>query len=149
MTHFLCVSGHESAKNASWSGQLLNKYSCLIKLKVEAGQGSITLLDYTFVNVIVKHWNNTITSNIFKKHRIINKVLESVENIFLIQFCGSSFAEFFVTGCLIMTSPFWSLLLCSVLICGQPIGQSVIYTRRCLFHNAHQNMCVYCNFNIL
>ena len=34
-----------------------------------------------------------------------------------------------------MTSPFWSLLLCSVLICGQPIGQSVIYTRRCLFLN--------------
>ena len=90
---------------------MLNKYSCLIKLKVEAGQGSIILLDYTFVNVIVKHWNNTITSN-----RIIKKILESVENIFLIQFCGSSFAEFFVTGCLIMTSPFWSLLLCSVLI---------------------------------
>ena len=35
-------------------------------VKVEAGQVSITLLDYTFVNVTVKHWNNTITSNILK-----------------------------------------------------------------------------------
>ena len=54
-------------------------------------------------------------------------MLESVENIFsllfpiifeqkYIQFCGSSFAEFFVSGCLIMMSLFWSsLLLCSLL----------------------------------
>ena len=36
-----------------------------------------------------------------------------------IQFCGSSFAEFFVIGCLIIMSPFQSfLLLCLVLICG-------------------------------
>ena len=45
-----------------------------------------------------------------------------------------------------MTSPFWSLLLCSVLICGQPIDQSVIHTRRCLFHNTHHN---YNNMNIV
>ena len=35
-----------------------------------------------------------------------------------------------------MMSPFWySLQLCSVLICGPPIGQSVIYARRYLFQN--------------
>ena len=57
-----------------------------------------------------------------------------------------------------MMSPFWSLLLCSVLIRGPPIGQYVIYTRRCLFHNISLHIthitiitiCVYCsNFNII
>ena len=66
-----------------------------------------------------------MTSNILEAQNYKNKhgnVLENVENKFSLLFPlnilsnNLYFAEFFVTGCLIMTSPFWSLLLCSVLI---------------------------------
>ena len=68
-----------------------------------------------------------------------------------IQFLCSSFAEFFVIGCLIMISPFQSfLLLCLVLICGckpanlSSIHDASVYSKTCL-HKYNTHHCVYFN----
>ena len=42
------------------------------------------MFDYTFVNITAKHLNNTITSNIVVNDKNTEKVLESVENNFLV-----------------------------------------------------------------
>ena len=88
----------------------------LIKLKVEAGQRQ------HYIAGVSQH--QCINIGFATQSQILEIYMKMWKLFFLccfpsamiIQFCGSSFAEFFVSGCLIMMSLFRSsLLLCSLL----------------------------------